>query len=142
MSWQPSQLASNSQSKLSINFSDGQNVAGSSGDTQLNADVRYDLTVLDKNGTKVAEKNNLLAVNGTDVQAISFPADDTYEIVVNITGINRQGETLDESRNGIATGIVVVPEYPSGFTPIIVASGLAVIMLLVGLPAFSLRRTN
>jgi len=142
MSWQPSQLASNSQSKLSINFSDGQNVAGSSGDTQLNADVRYDLTVLDKNGTKVAEKNNLLAVNGTDVQAISFPADDTYEIVVNITGINRQGETLDESRNGIATGIVVVPEYPSGFTPIIVASGLAVIMVLVGLPAFSLRRTN
>ncbi|TLY09201.1 MAG: hypothetical protein E6K85_06575 [Thaumarchaeota archaeon] len=111
-------MASNSQSKLSINFSDGQNVAGSSGDTQLNADVRYDLTVLDKNGTKVAEKNNLLAVNGTDVQAISFPADDTYEIVVNITGINRQGETLDESRNGIATGIVVVPEYPSGFTPI------------------------
>ena len=142
MSWQPSQLASNSQSKLSINFSDGQNVAGSTGDTQLNADVRYDLTVLDKNGTKVAEKNNLLAVNGTDVQAISFPADDTYEIVVNITGINRQGETLDESRNGIATGIVVVPEYPSGFTPIIVASGLAVIMVLVGLPAFSLRRTN
>jgi len=135
-------LASNSQSKLSINFSDGQNVAGSSGDTQLNADVRYDLTVLDKNGTKVAEKNNLLAVNGTDVQAISFPADDTYEIVVNITGINRQGETLDESRNGIATGIVVVPEYPSGFTPIIVASGLAVIMLLVGLPALSLRRTD
>ena len=142
MSWQPSQLASNSQSKLSINFSDGQNVAGSSGDTQLNADVRYDLIVLDKNATKVAEKNNLVAVNGTDVQAISFPADDTYEIVVNITGINRQGETLDESRNGIATGIVVIPEYPSGFTPIIVASGLAVIMLLGGLPALSLRRTD
>ena len=125
-----------------MKFSDGQNLVGDNGDTQLNADVRYDLTVLDKNGTKVAEKNNLVAVNGTDVQAISFPADDTYEIVVNITGINRQGETLDESRNGIATGIVVVPEYPSGFTPIIVASGLAVIMVLVGLPAFSLRRTN
>jgi len=62
--------------------------------------------------------------------------------VVNVTGINKQGETLDESRNGIATGIVVVAEYQSGFTPIIVASGLAVIMLLGGLPALSLRRTD
>ena len=33
---------------------------------------------------------------------------------VEVTGIARDGQSIDQTRNGIARGIVVVPEFPSG----------------------------
>ncbi|MDQ5863948.1 MAG: hypothetical protein M3263_03600, partial [Thermoproteota archaeon] len=30
------------------------------------------------------------------------------------TGITRDGQSLDQTRNGIARGVVVVPEFPTG----------------------------
>jgi hypothetical protein len=33
---------------------------------------------------------------------------------VEVTGIARDGQSLDQTRNGIARGVVVVPEFPTG----------------------------
>ena len=127
-SWEPGQLTSNSESRLNIEFSDAQNVTV--GGSPINDNVEYGLTIINKNGTKVIERDRLVAINGTDVQAITFPANETYEIIVNITGLSGQGKEIDQSRNGIATGIIVVPEFQSGAAIILVSTSLASIIFL------------
>jgi len=112
-SWKPSQLSSNKESSLSINFSDAQYLKGTNSDVSLNADVRYDLMILDDSGSKVLERNNLVAMKGSDFQSMTFATNGTYQIIVNVTGIQRQGQSIDQSRNGIGSGIVVVPEFGS-----------------------------
>jgi hypothetical protein len=81
----------------------------------LNADVLYDLFVLDSNGTQVFEKKGLTAKNSQDTQTIKFPAAGTYQLVLTITGLqtpaDEKTETpppIDRTRNGIARGTVVV----------------------------------
>jgi hypothetical protein len=80
----------------------------------LNADVLYDLFVLDSNGTQVFEKKGLTAKNSQDTQTIKFPAAGTYQLVLTITGLqtpaDEKTETpppIDRTRNGIARGTVV-----------------------------------
>jgi hypothetical protein len=114
LSWQPGDLSSNVDSVLNLRFLDDQNIpnlTNSSHDVPIDANVSYSLTILDKNGTKFLHRDDLMAINGNDSQSIKFPLDDTYQIVVNVTGIKSDGKELDESRNGIGTGIVVVPEF-------------------------------
>ena len=36
---------------------------------------------------------------------------------VEVTGIARDGQSIDQTRNGIARGIVVVPEFPTDSVP-------------------------
>ena len=124
--WEPNQLVPNSESKLSIQFYDLQNGTGNA--SFLNSDVEYTLRIIDKNGTNLLERDNLVAVGGVDMQTITFPANDTYEIVVNVTGINRGGEAPDLTRNGIGTGVVVVPEFAS--STVIVAVALTMIAII------------
>jgi hypothetical protein len=108
--WSPTPIRMNIESSAKFNFTD----AFSGG--ALNADVLYDLSVLDSNGTRVFEKKGLIAKNSQDIQAIKFPASGTYQLVLTITGLQLQpdqkSETpppVDRTRNGIARGTVVVP---------------------------------
>jgi hypothetical protein len=125
--WEPNQLVPNSESRLSIQFYDLQNGTGNA--SFLTADVGYTLRIIDKNGTNLLERDNLVAIGGVDMQSITFPTSDTYEIVVNITGISRGSEAPDLSRNGIGTGVVVVPEFAS--SSVIVALALTMVGIIL-----------
>ena len=46
---------------------------------------------------------------------------------VEVTGIARDGQSLDQTRNGIARGIVVVPEFPTG--SLITYTGISTIII-------------
>jgi hypothetical protein len=105
--WTPSQLNAGADSRLTLSFFDG--FSGQ----KITDDVNYNLRILDNNGTQVYSKSNLLAKGGTGTQTIIFPRNENYRMEVQITGIMKDGQT-DQTRNGIARGTVVVPEFPAG----------------------------
>jgi hypothetical protein len=107
--WSPAPLRMNTESSAKINFTD----AFSGG--PLNADVMYDLSVLDSNGTEVLKKDGLIAKNSQDTQTVSFPAAGKDQLELSITGlqkpVGKQQESpplIDRTRNGIARGTIVV----------------------------------
>jgi hypothetical protein len=106
--WAPSQLNANTESTLRLSFSDG-----FSGE-RIADDVNYNLRILDNNGSQVYSQTGLVAQGGTATQAIDFPTNENYRIEVQVTGIARDGQPIDQTRNGIARGTVVVPEFPAG----------------------------
>jgi hypothetical protein len=106
--WAPDQLNANTESTLTLNFSDG--FSGQ----RIADDVNYNLRILDNNGSQVYSQAGLMAKGGTDTQNIDFLANENYRIEVQVTGIARDGQPLDQTRNGIARGTVVVPEFPTG----------------------------
>ncbi len=104
--WTPSQLSAGIDSTLTLAFSDG--FSGQ----RITDDVGYNLRIFDLNDTEVYTRLDLVAKGGSDTQEIEFPRDENYHMQVEITGIMRDGQTLDQTRNGIARGTVVVPEFP------------------------------
>jgi hypothetical protein len=106
--WAPSQLNANTQSTLTLTFSDG--FSGN----RITSDVNYNLRILDNKSNQVYSKTGLVAKSGTDTQTIDFPANENYRMEVQVTGIAKAGQPLDQTRNGIARGAVVVPEFPTG----------------------------
>jgi hypothetical protein len=108
LQWAPDQLNANTQSTLTLSFHDG-----FSGE-RIADDVNYNLRILDNNGSQVYSQTGLVAGGGTGTQTIDFPANENYRMEVEVTGIARDGQSIDQTRNGIARGIVVVPEFPSG----------------------------
>ena len=127
--WAPSQLNANTQSTLTLTFSDG-----FSGKT-ITDDVNYNLRIIDNKSNQVYSKTGLTAKSGTATQTIDFPANENYRTEIQVTGIARDGQPIDQTRNGIARGTVVVPEFPAGSltTPaaaaIIVISGALIVIL-------------
>ena len=107
VSWSPNPLAANTQSTLKISFYDPTSTA-----RLTNTNVRYNLIIFDKNNHAVITKQNLLAKNATDTETLYFPAKEIYHMVVAMTGLLKPGQTPDFTRNGVATGSVVVPEFP------------------------------
>jgi hypothetical protein len=127
LEWTPSQLNANAESTLTLSFLDG-----FSGE-RIADDVNYNLRILDNNGSQVYSQTGLVAEGGTGTQTIDFPADENYRMEVEVTGIARDGQSIDQTRNGIARGIVVVPEFPSGsLTTAAAVTGIsgAIIILL------------
>ena len=122
--WTPSQLNANTESTLKLDFSD----AFSGG--RLNADVIYDLRILDSGGNEVYSKSNLTAKDGTSTQTIDFPNNENYRIEIVVKGLVRDGQPIDTTRNGVARGIVVVPEFPTGAIVAAVAGVLGAVLLL------------
>jgi hypothetical protein len=119
VTWSPNPLAPAKESNVKAQFSD----AMTSG--PLNADVKYDLMILDKNGTTAVKKENLVAKNGLGTQTVTFPAKDVYQLEIKIKALQRTGQAVpDLSRNGIARGYVVVPEFPSFTGSALLISGL------------------
>ena len=78
VSWLPNPLAPAKESNAKVQFSD----AMTSG--PLNANVKYDLMILDKNGTTAVKKENLVAKNGLGTQTVTFPAKDVYQLEIKI----------------------------------------------------------
>jgi hypothetical protein len=121
--WAPSQLNANTESTLTLTFTDG--FSGQ----RITDNVNYNLRVLDNNGSQVYSKTGLVANSGTSTQTINFPTNKNYRIEVQVTGIAKAGQSLDQTRNGIARGAVVVPEFPAG--AIAAATGITCIIIAV-----------
>lgn len=113
--WTPSQLSAGTESTVKLDFSDG--FLGS----KINSDVIYDLKILDNQGNEVYSKTDQTAKGGTGTQTIDFPSNENYRIEVTVKGLKKDGQSVDETRNGTARGVVVVPEFPLGVMGIIAA---------------------
>ncbi|HYA85197.1 MAG TPA: hypothetical protein VEH06_17390 [Candidatus Bathyarchaeia archaeon] len=125
VSWSPNPIVPNTQSTLNISFYDP------TGTTPLtNTNVKYNLIIYDKNNHVVITKQNLSAKNATDSEILYFPAKEIYHIVVAINGLLKAGQAPDFTRNGVATGYVVVPEFP-GFLNTFLIMALTIGMLLL-----------
>ena len=120
VSWSPNPLKQNSQSTVNVSFYD----PVTSNPLSSN-DIKYDMTILDKNDHVVITKQNLIAKNATGTQSITFPANDIYQIQLQIKGLQKAGQTPDLTRNGIARGYVVVPEFAS-------SAGSINLLLIIG----------
>jgi hypothetical protein len=128
LEWAPEIGSASAESTLTLIFLDG-----FSGERIVD-DVNYNLRVLDNNGSQVYSQTGLVAEGGTGIQTIDFPADENYRLEVEVTAIARDGQPIDQTRNGIARGTVVVPEFPSGSLATAAAvtgiSGVIIIILL------------
>ncbi|MGH9988183.1 MAG: hypothetical protein ACRD8W_29970 [Nitrososphaeraceae archaeon] len=101
-------IFADSNSTVRINFTD----AFSGG--PLDADVMYDLLILDNNEIPVIEKEGLLAEDSIDSQILTFPMEGQYQMELHINGLRMAGQdTPDLKRNGIAKGHVIVSESES-----------------------------
>jgi len=97
------QILSNQDTNLQLAFSDALSTE------ELKGDIKYDIIVYDKSGTKVVTKQDLVANAAKDSQIIKFPSKGIYQIELHIKGITYpDSATPDETRNGIARGTVVV----------------------------------
>lgn len=121
LEWSPTNLKANTKTDLKVTFFDaysGKKVAG---------DVKYDLKILDKNGNVAFSKTDLNAIGGVDTQSINFANNDVYTIEIDIKSITINEKT-DSSRLGIARGVVVVPEFGSVATLILII-GIGIIII-------------
>ncbi|MGB6674976.1 MAG: hypothetical protein WBE34_21325, partial [Candidatus Nitrosopolaris sp.] len=121
VSWSPNPLAPNTQSTLRISFYDPTGTA-----PLTNTNVKYNLIIFDKNNHPVITKQNLLAKNAADTETIVFPAKEIYHMEVQISGLLKPGQTPDFTRNGVAIGYVVVPEFPG------ILSASLIMALIIG----------
>jgi len=97
------EILSNQDTNLQLAFSDALSTE------ELKGDIKYDIIVYDKSGTKVVTKQDLVANAAKDSQIIKFPSKGIYQIELHIKGITYpDSATPDETRNGIARGTVVV----------------------------------
>jgi hypothetical protein len=126
VSWSPNPLAPNTQSTLRISFYDPTSTA-----PLTNTNVRYNLIIFDKNNQPVTTKQNLLAKNAADTETIVFATKEIYHMELQITGLLKPGQTSDFTRNGVATGYVVVPEFPSSIVTILLISGLLGVLIVI-----------
>lgn len=119
LNWSPDQLSADSDSTVKLDFSDA-----ISGDA-INSNVIYDLKILDSEGNEVFGKTDLMAVSGTATQTLSFPRDDSYQLEIAVKGLMKESQqSVDESRNGIARGVVVIPEFPVNVIMIVSTTAL------------------
>jgi hypothetical protein len=124
ISWSPNPLKPKTQSTVNISFYDP-----ITSNPLSSNDVKYDMTILDKNSHPVITKQNLLAKNATDTQVVTFPSNDIYQIQLQIKQLVKSGQTPDLTRNGIARGYVVVPEFPNGVVILLIASVFAAVLM-------------
>ena len=120
--WSPNPLNADKDSTVKLHFSD----AFSGG--PLNADVQYSINILDSTGKSVYSKDNLTAKGGTDTQTIDFPSNVKYNVQITVDGLMKEGQQVDKTRNGIARGTVIVPEFPAG--ALLAMAGLVAAALL------------
>jgi hypothetical protein len=130
--WSPRQLDASKQSTVNLRFSDA--FTG----TSLNSDVLYNLNIIDSTtGKTVYTKDNLTAKGGTDNQTINFPSNAKYNVQVAVKGLTKPGQQVDQTRNGVARGVVVVPEFPTVSSAAIT---LVVLGLIIGTLSIATRR--
>jgi hypothetical protein len=128
LDWSPDQLNANTESTLTLGFLDG--FSGN----RIADNVNYNILVLDNNGSQVYGQTGLVAEGGTDTQTIDFPSNENYHMEIQVTGIARDGQAIDQTRNGIARGTVVVPEFSAGAAAI-----FGIILSIIILQRFAVR---
>jgi hypothetical protein len=105
LSWTPNPPVSASEATLTLKFNDALS------DSSLKAEVNYDLSIRSSDGKEIIRKDNLVALNGTSTQKLTFPVSDQYQIEVHVKSLKYAGQTSsDTGRNGIARGFVVIPK--------------------------------
>ena len=124
--WSIWKKATTTQSKLNISFYDPTGTA-----PLTNTNVKYNLIIYDKNNHPVITKQNLLATNAAGTETIVFPAAQIYHMKVQITGLLKPGLTPDFTRNGVATGYVVVPEFPGFLSDSLIMALMIGMILLI-----------
>lgn len=104
LAWLPNPPVASSQANLTLKFNDALS------DSSLNADINYDLSIIrTKDGKEVINQPNLVAVNGTGVQKVTFPESGTFQIEIHVKSVKYKGQTTaDSARNGIGRGFVIV----------------------------------
>jgi hypothetical protein len=107
--WSPSPIKIGIESSANIKFTDM--FTGGS----LNADVMYNLSVLDNSNTEVVKNEGLIAKNSQDMQSLFFPASGEYQVTLSINGLQTpsgqqkdDSSPIDRTRNGVARGSVLV----------------------------------
>jgi hypothetical protein len=122
LTWTPSQLKAGANTDLHIQFVDA--FAGA----KIVDDVKYDLKILDKDGKQVIAKTDQVAKGGAaDQSGLNFPANENYRVEIAVKALMKQGQSPDMTRNGIARGTVVVPEFPAG-AMVAVAGAIAAVV--------------
>lgn len=116
LDWNPGQMSADKEETVGLQFIDA--FAG----TNITGDVTYDIKVVDSSGKEVYTANDQVAKGGKGEQKMTFPADENYNMEVKVKSIQKEGQTPDTTRNGVARGLVVVPEFPAGAA--IAAAGL------------------
>ncbi len=124
LQWTPNPLDANIESIVKLDFSDG-----FSGERLDDVDILYNLRILDLEGGEVFSLAGQTASGGTDTQTIDFPSNEEYRIEVRVDGIVQDGQAADRTRNGVARGTVVVPEFPAG--AMLAIAGIVGAMLVV-----------
>jgi hypothetical protein len=123
LNWSPSQLHANTDATVHMQFVDA--FAGAN----LTDDVKYDMKILDKDGNVIVSRANQLAEGGNADQTMKFPADEDYRVEITVKELSKQGQTPDLTRNGIARGTVVAPEFPYSVLAASLSVALAVAFL-------------
>jgi hypothetical protein len=126
VSWSPNPLKPKTQSTVKIGFYD----PVTSNPLSTN-NIKYDMTILDKNAHPLITRQNLVAKNAADTQIVTFPSNAIYQIQLQIKGLQKTGQTTDLTRNGIARGYVVVPEFPSSTATIFLIGVLFGALLII-----------
>jgi hypothetical protein len=123
LNWEPSQLKAGTNTNLKLQFVDA--FAG----TKITDDVKYDIKIFDKDGKQVFAKTDQTASGGAGEQTgLNFPSDANYRVEVAVKALQKQGQSPDLTRNGVARGTVVVPEFPAG-AMVAVAGTLAAVVI-------------
>jgi glutaredoxin len=125
ISWSPNPLKPKTQSTVNVSFYDPM-----TSNPLSSNDVKYDMVILDKNSHPVITKQDLVAKNATDTQVVTFPSNDIYQIQLEIKQLVKSGQTPDLTRNGIARGYVVVPEFSSGAALLLIASVFTAVLVV------------
>ena len=124
LTWSPSVLSAGNSTTLGIKFLD------QSSGNQIDGDVIYNMSVMDRNGHDILERDFLTAKGGSDSQVITFPSNELYHLELTVGKItNSTGPVPDPSRYGRGIGTVVVPEFGS-LAPVAMAGAVAGIIAL------------
>ncbi len=137
LSWIPGQLKALQNSTLEIQFVNNYDGSNSSGinDTKIHDDVKYDMRILDNRKEPIFSASDQIAKGGAGNQTVRIPADGGYLVEITVKGIMRQGQPVDTTRNGVATGTVLVPEFPASlsvFLSVGALIGIVIFMQRVG----------
>jgi hypothetical protein len=126
LNWEPSQLKAGTNTNLKLQFVDA--FAG----TKITDDVKYDIKIFDKDGKQVFAKTDQTASGGAGEQTgLNFPSDANYRVEVAVKALQKQGQSPDLTRNGVARGTVVVPEFPpSVSTFLAIGAALGAVVLV------------
>ncbi|WP_148701614.1 hypothetical protein [Candidatus Nitrososphaera evergladensis] len=123
LNWTPGQLAANRNATLDLEFYDA--FSGN----KVTDDVTYDLRTFGPDGSQVHSLAGQVAKDGSDSQTMMFPEDAAYRIEVDVKGVTAAGQqSLDLTRNGIARGTVVIPEFPAGAIAVVAGALGSMIM--------------